>query len=340
MEAADISRNAALAQHCARIVFGFDGLRGAQERIIAAALSSPADIFTLMPTGGGKSLVYTIPALLRPGLTVVISPLLSLIQDQAVGFCSGATSRLGVSIPAAALGGEQPVTETRALFRTLFAMISAGRPGASGAGAGVGAQPSAAAPTTDATSSAAAVNAIKLLFLTPEALMASGRVAEALDGLYRTRDPLTGRRLLARFVVDEAHCASLWGHDWRIDYSKLSVLREAYPEVPIMALTATATSDVRVDVMTMLRMRPGQGTLLFTQDFDRPNLVYCVRPKPKNKASAAAQLLAYVRDETPPGSSGIIYCFSQDDVSGPLLPLSYTLAPLRLAGGSTIIPSS
>lgn len=316
MESSAITRNAALAQHCVRAVFGFDGLRGAQERIIAAALSSSSDIFTLMPTGGGKSLVYTIPALLRPGLTVVISPLLSLIQDQVVGLCSGATSKLGVSIPAAALGGEQPVTETRALFRTLFAMVAAGRPDM-GAGAGVGAQPSAAtaAASPSAASAAAAVNAIKLLFLTPEALMASGRVAEALDGLYRTRDPLTGRRLLARFVVDEAHCASLWGHDWRIDYSRLSVLREAYPDVPIMALTATATADVRMDVMSMLRMRPGAGTLLFSQPFDRPNLVYCVRPKPKNKASAAAQLLAYVRDETPHGSSGIIYCFSQDDVS-------------------------
>jgi hypothetical protein len=190
-----------LARYALQRTFGFAGFRGVQEDVIVAALgggrggggggatggSGGADVFCVMPTGGGKSMCYIIPALLRPGVTLVVSPLLSLIQDQVVGLASGSLSKFGIAVPAASLSSELSEAEARAVYRELHKDPNARGGGAGGGGGGGG----GCGPS------------IKLLFVTPEKLIKSQALARALDHLYATRFPGTPHRLLARVVIDE-----------------------------------------------------------------------------------------------------------------------------------------
>ena len=191
-----------------RVCFGNASFRPTQRAICEAVLAG-RDVFVLMPTGGGKSLCYQLPAVLTAGVTVVCSPLLSLIQDQVTALVRGAPGTEGV--PASYLSSQQSSGEYQAVLRELRK----------------------AQPT------------MKLLYVTPEQLVNGGGLNDVLRGLAE-------RRLLARFVIDEAHCVSTWGHSFRADYKGLCVLRQRYPRVPIVALTATATEKVKSDTLKIL----------------------------------------------------------------------------------------
>ncbi len=227
-------------------VFGFRTFRPLQEEIVSAALEGK-DSFALLPTGGGKSLCYQLPAVHRPGLTVVVSPLISLMKDQV-----DALQALGVA--ATYLNSTLDASESRSRLRGLH------------------------------------TNRYRLLYVAPERLMLSG----FLEDLKKW-----GPQLIA---IDEAHCISEWGHDFRPEYRKLSELRDHFPGVPLMALTATATGRVREDVVKQLRLRdPG----IYVASFNRPNLTYRVTPK----SDAYGQVLAHARSRK--RECGIVYCQSR-----------------------------
>ena len=244
--------------------FGHKTFRPGQQQIIEQAISG-RDVFVLMPTGGGKSLCYQLPAWCCPGLTVVISPLLSLVQDQVQSM-----AKLGVE--AVFLNSSQDYeTEQRDINRRLFAT------------------------TAD--------QGIKLLYITPEKLNHSNALQQLLTRLYQSN-------LVSRFVVDEAHCLSDWGHDFRPDYAALNSLRENFPNVPLMALTATANQKVVDDAISALRMK--RDCYLYRSSFNRPNLHYQVRKK-DNKADDS--ICDYIVDQCKhqQDPSGVIYCLSRKD---------------------------
>ena len=226
--------------------FGYDSFRPLQEEIIGDALAG-RDVFALLPTGGGKSLCFQLPALVRPGLTVVVSPLISLMKDQVDALqASGVNATFLNSALAAGEGRER----LRGLHTGRF----------------------------------------RLLYVAPERLMLSG----FLEDLKKWNINL--------FAIDEAHCISEWGHDFRPEYRQLAGLRDHFPGVPLMALTATATERVRGDIMTHLKLRePG----CYVASFNRPNLSYRVIPK----SQPYQQVLEYVRAH--PGECGIVYCQSR-----------------------------
>ncbi|MEU8078496.1 DNA helicase RecQ [Catellatospora citrea] len=231
-------------------IFGYDSFRGEQQEIIDHVIGG-GDALVLMPTGGGKSLCYQIPALVRPGVGVVISPLIALMQDQV-----DALTALGVK--AGFLNSTLDLDERR----VVEAQFVAGE--------------------------------LDLLYLAPEGL-SSGAALRLLE-----------RGKISLFAIDEAHCVSQWGHDFRPDYLALSVLHERWPDVPRIALTATATTATRTEIAQRLQLTQAR---LFVSSFDRPNIQYRIVPKNDPKK----QLLELLRTEHP-GDAGIIYCLSRASV--------------------------
>jgi ATP-dependent DNA helicase RecQ len=230
--------------------FGFDRFRPGQEAIVRDVLAH-RDVLALMPTGGGKSLCFQLPALLQPGVTLVVSPLIALMQDQVRQLQNN-------GIPAAFINSSLDAADiqrrTQALLRGEY----------------------------------------KLLYLAPERLLLQEFLDGPLNRLY------SGIGINA-FVIDEAHCVSEWGHDFRTEYRQLARLRRRHPEVPLLAFTATATARVRSDIIAQLELR---DPAVHVASFNRPNLFYRVRPKDK---SSYRELLAQAMN----GGAGIVYCLSR-----------------------------
>ncbi|WP_435886497.1 DNA helicase RecQ [Streptomyces hirsutus] len=231
-------------------VFGFDAFRGEQQAVIEHVIAG-GDAVVLMPTGGGKSLCYQIPALVRPGTGVVVSPLIALMQDQV-----DALRALGVR--AGFMNSTQDFEERRVVEAEFLA------------------------------------GELDLLYLAPERL----RLNSSLE--------LLSRGKISVFAIDEAHCVSQWGHDFRPDYLSLSLLGERWPDVPRIALTATATHATHQEITERLAMPDARH---FVASFDRPNIQYRIVPK----ADPKKQLLSFLREEHA-GDAGIVYCLSRNSV--------------------------
>lgn len=226
--------------------FGYDAFRPLQQEIISHCVAGK-DALVLMPTGGGKSLCYQIPALLLHGTTIVVSPLIALMKDQVDALRAN-------GVPAAYLNSALSPSEAHEVERRVL------------------------------------LGEIKLLYLAPERLTMPSTAA------------LFQKITLSLFAIDEAHCISEWGHDFRPEYRNLRILRERFPEVPVIALTATANPRVKEDILAQLRLREGK---IFQSSFLRPNLTYRVLPKKK----AFERILAEAQAR--PKQSIIIYCFSR-----------------------------
>jgi RecQ family ATP-dependent DNA helicase len=247
--------------HVLREIFHLDGFRKNQLEAINSTLSGH-DTFVLMPTGGGKSLCYQLPAMIDTGrtrgVTIVISPLISLMTDQVDHL-----HELGID--AMYINSELSAGDRKDRFAMLRQQQVTCR----------------------------------LLYVTPEALSHGGQMVSALD-------TLDSRGLLARVVIDEAHCVSQWGHDFRPDYKQLGELRRRFPRVPFIALTATANAAVKTDVKHNLGIN---GCEEYSHSFNRPNLSYEVRPFAKDMVGVMAKII----NEEFRGKSGIIYCLSRND---------------------------
>jgi len=226
--------------------FGHDQFRPLQREIIEDALAG-RDVFVLMPTGGGKSLCFQLPALVRDGLTIVVSPLIALMKDQVDALQAS-------GIPATYLNSTLNREEAKARWRGLHR------------------------------------GQYRMLYVAPERLMLDTFLERALNWN------------IAQFAIDEAHCISEWGHDFRPEYRELKKLRKHLPDVPIMALTATATERVRADIIKELKLGDARA---YVASFNRPNLTYRVVPK----TTAYEQLLTFIRSR--PNDSGIVYCASR-----------------------------
>ncbi len=228
--------------------FGYDTFRPLQQDIIQTVIDKQ-DCVVLMPTGGGKSLCFQLPALLQDGITIVISPLISLMKDQV-------DALLGIGIQAAMINSSMTMSE----INTVIEQTKNGN--------------------------------LKILYIAPERLSLA-----SFENLLHTLP-------ISLFAIDEAHCISEWGHDFRPEYRNLKYLRTKFPNIPIIALTATATTKVRDDIVRQLNLPTPQ---IFTSSFNRPNLSYEVLPK-KDSFKTITALLGSYSDK-----SAIIYCFSRKD---------------------------
>src|SRR5919106_1214748 len=226
--------------------FGYSSFRPLQEHIINDALAG-RDVFVLMPTGGGKSLCFQLPALVRDGLTIVVSPLISLMKDQVDAL---QTSGIAATFLNSTLDRQEAAARWHGLHRGEY----------------------------------------RMLYVAPERLMLDTFLERALNWN------------IAQIAIDEAHCISEWGHDFRPEYRELKKLRTHLPDVPVMALTATATERVRADILKQLKLRDPR---CYVASFNRPNLTYRVVPK----SASYEQLLAFIRGR--PNESGIVYCASR-----------------------------
>jgi len=247
-------------------IYGYRSFRGEQAEIIEHVVSG-GNAFVLMPTGGGKSLCYQIPALCRPGVGIVISPLIALMQDQVE-----ALKQLGIKAAA----------------------INSGMTGAS----------------IEQTKSLIRAGKLDLAYVAPERLLMD-------DFLALLRDSP-----IALFAIDEAHCVSQWGHDFRPHYAQLAVLAEQFPNVPRLALTATADKPTRKDIVERLHLADGRT---FVAGFDRPNIHYSIQLK----QNAQKQILQFIR-ESHPRDSGIVYCLSRkmtDDMADWLVAQGHKALP-------------
>ncbi|MEK6749360.1 MAG: DNA helicase RecQ [Pseudomonadota bacterium] len=239
------------ALHILQSVFGYAQFRSPQDEVIET-LMSDRDALVVMPTGGGKSLCYQIPALLRPGAGIVISPLIALMQDQVA-----ALHQAGVR--AAALHSGLDAQTVRNIEQKFIA------------------------------------GEFDLLYVAPERLVTE----RMLDLLSRAR--------LALFAIDEAHCVSQWGHDFRPEYLQLSILAQRFPAIPRIALTATADAPTRAEILHRLQLH---DPITFLCGFDRPNIRYRIT---QDQGKAREQLLQFINDEHP-GDTGIVYCLSRKRV--------------------------
>ena len=231
-------------------VFGYRAFRGEQETIVEH-VAKGGDGLVVMPTGGGKSLCYQIPALLRGGVAVVVSPLIALMQDQV-------ETLLQAGVRAGCLNSTLTFDEVRAVEHDVLA------------------------------------ERLDLLYVAPERLLGERTLA------------LLARTRIALFAIDEAHCVSQWGHDFRPEYLQLSVLHERFPTAPRIALTATADAPTRREIVERLGLRDAR---VFVCGFDRPNIRYAIVPK----RSARDQLLGFL-DAEHRGHAGIVYCLSRRKV--------------------------
>ena len=235
-------------QQTLKTYFGYDSFRPLQEEIIRHILGGN-DALVLMPTGGGKSICYQLPALLREGTAVVVSPLISLMKDQVEALCAN-------GISAGALNSSNDETENAALR------------------------------------GACMEGKLKLLYISPEKLLAEAN--------YLLRD-----MHISLFAIDEAHCISQWGHDFRPEYAQMGILHQQFPQVPIIALTATADKITREDIIKQLHLNHPR---IFISSFDRPNLSLTVKRGYQQKEKSKAIIDFIARH---PGESGIIYCMSR-----------------------------